>query len=44
VKADARRDRELRRLGYTVFRLEAELVLRQPALAVARVRAALGGG
>lgn len=42
-QADARRDRVLRRLGYTVLRLEAELVLRQPELAVARVRAALGG-
>lgn len=39
-----RRYRILRRLGYTVLRLEAELVLRQPELAVVGVRAALGGG
>ena len=41
--ADARRDRALRRLGYRVLRLEAELVLEAPGEAVARVRAALEG-
>jgi very-short-patch-repair endonuclease len=39
--ADARRDRVLRRLGYRVLRLEAQLVLTQPEEAVARIRAAL---
>jgi very-short-patch-repair endonuclease len=39
--ADARRDRVLRRLGYRVLRLEAELVERDLEQAVARVRAAL---
>ena len=39
--ADARRDRVLRRVGYRVLRLPAELVLRDVAAAVARVRAAL---
>jgi len=39
--ADARRDRVLRRLGYRVLRLEAELVLRHPEQAVALIRAAL---
>jgi very-short-patch-repair endonuclease len=41
-RADARRDRVLRRLGYRVLRLEARLVMQQPELAVARIRAALG--
>lgn len=41
--ADARRERALRRLGYRVLRLEAELVLGAPGEAVARVRAALKG-
>ena len=36
--ADARRDRVLRRLGYRVLRLPAQLVLRQPEVAVDRVR------
>jgi very-short-patch-repair endonuclease len=36
---DARRDDKLRRLGYVVLRLDAELVLRDLARAVARVRA-----
>jgi very-short-patch-repair endonuclease len=31
----------LRRLGYRVLRLEAQLVMQQPELAVARIRAAL---
>ena len=39
--ADARRDRVLARFGYRVLRLDAELVMRNPADAVARVRAAL---
>jgi very-short-patch-repair endonuclease len=39
--ADARRDRKLARLGYRVVRVEAKLVLRDVAAAVARVRAAL---
>ena len=41
--ADARRDRALRRLGYRVLRLEADLVLGAPEEAMARVRAALAG-
>jgi very-short-patch-repair endonuclease len=40
--ADARRDRKLTRLGWRVLRLEAELVLREPEVALARVREALG--
>jgi very-short-patch-repair endonuclease len=36
-RADARRDRQLARLGYRVLRLDAALVLRDPPLAVARV-------
>jgi very-short-patch-repair endonuclease len=39
--ADARRDRVLRRLGYRVLRLEAQLVLERPEEAVALVVAAL---
>ena len=39
--ADASRDRKLRRLGYRVVRLEAELVLRNLPAAIAIVRAAL---
>lgn len=42
--ADARRDRVLVRLGYRVLRLPAQLVLEQPAVAVARVRAAIACG
>jgi very-short-patch-repair endonuclease len=42
--ADARRDRFLLLLGYRVLRLAAELVERDLLAAVARVRAALGGG
>jgi very-short-patch-repair endonuclease len=41
VTADARSDRALTRLGYRVLRLDAELVLKQPEAAVARIRAAL---
>jgi very-short-patch-repair endonuclease len=37
-QADARRDEGLRRLGYTVIRLDAELVMRQLPRAVALVR------
>ncbi len=40
--ADARRDKKLARLGWRVLRLEAELVLREPEVAFARVREALG--
>ena len=36
-RADARRDEKLRRLGYRVLRIEADLVLRKPAAAVALV-------
>jgi very-short-patch-repair endonuclease len=36
-RADARRDRELRRLGYQVIRVPAELVLRRLPLVVARI-------
>jgi leucyl-tRNA synthetase len=39
--ADARRDEKLRRLGYRVLRLEAELVMRDLDGAVARIREAL---
>jgi very-short-patch-repair endonuclease len=39
--ADASRDRKLRRLGYRVVRIEAELVLRDLPGAVALIRAAL---
>ena len=41
-RADARRDRALASAGYTVLRLEAELVMSDLPAAVARVRAALG--
>ena len=39
--ADARRDRVLQRLGYSVLRLEAELVVRYLAVALERIREAL---
>jgi very-short-patch-repair endonuclease len=39
--ADARRDRNLRRLGYTILHLEAALILQQMPLAVNMVRAAV---
>ena len=44
TRADARRDRALRRLGYRVLRLEAQLVMRKPLVALARVREALSRG
>ena len=37
-RADARRDEWLRRAGYRVLRLEAELVERELAVALARIR------
>ena len=40
-RADARRDEKLRRLGYRVLRLEAQLVLHDLPAAVALVREAL---
>jgi len=42
-RADARRDEVLRRAGYHLLHLEAELVLRKPEAAVALVRAAVEG-
>jgi very-short-patch-repair endonuclease len=36
-RADERRDRKLRRLGYRVLRLDAELVLRDLPAALARI-------
>jgi len=39
--ADARRDRELERLGYRVLRLEAKLVLCRLPLALARIAEAV---
>jgi very-short-patch-repair endonuclease len=41
ARADARRDRALARAGYSVVRIEAELVMRDEEAAVARVRAAM---
>jgi very-short-patch-repair endonuclease len=41
ARADARRDRALARAGYSVVRIEAELVMRDEDAAVARVRAAI---
>jgi very-short-patch-repair endonuclease len=41
--ADARRERELERLGYRVVRVEAELVVRDVEAAVAVVRGAVEG-
>ena len=40
-RADARRDEKLRRLGYHVLRVDAALVLREPEVALALVRAAV---
>ena len=40
-RADARRDERLRQLGYRVLRLDAQLVLRELPLALARIREAL---
>ena len=42
--ADARRDRNLSRLGYRVLRIPAESVRSNPAEAVARIVAALRNG
>jgi very-short-patch-repair endonuclease len=39
--ADARRDEKLWRAGYRVLHLPAELVRREPAVVLARIRAAL---
>jgi len=41
TKPDARRDRRLGKLGYRVLQLDADLVLRHPASAVASIRGAL---
>jgi very-short-patch-repair endonuclease len=41
VKADARRDEALHRLGYRVLRLDAELVMRDLPAALARIGAQL---
>ncbi|MFZ5895120.1 MAG: endonuclease domain-containing protein [Myxococcota bacterium] len=41
ASADARRDAELARVGYRVLRIEAELVMRNFAEAVARIEMAL---
>jgi very-short-patch-repair endonuclease len=43
ASADARRDRVLKRLGYRVLRLDAELVSRQLPLAVEAIRKTLEG-
>jgi very-short-patch-repair endonuclease len=43
ARLDGRRDRALLRLGYRVLRLPARLVLEQPAVTIARIRAALAG-
>ena len=40
-RLDARRDRELARLGYRVLRLEAEMVLGQLPVAIVRIQDAL---
>jgi very-short-patch-repair endonuclease len=42
LEADARRDERLRRAGYRVLRLDAELVLRELPRAVVLVKRALG--
>jgi very-short-patch-repair endonuclease len=41
LRSDARRDEKLRRLGCHVLRVDAALVVREPAAAVALVRAAV---
>jgi very-short-patch-repair endonuclease len=43
ARADARRDRELERLGWRVFRLDAAVVLRDLPLALGRVAEAIAG-
>jgi very-short-patch-repair endonuclease len=40
-RSDARRDRELRRIGFAVLRLDARLVMGEHAAVVARVREAV---
>jgi len=40
--ADERRDAKLRRMGYRVLRLDAEIVLRELPVVVERVRGAFG--
>ena len=42
VGSDARRDREVTRMGYRVLRLDADLVRRDVHAAVEQIRAALG--
>ena len=44
AKADVRRDEVLRQMGCRVLRLDAELVMRQLEVAVARVAAAVEAG
>ena len=39
--ADARRDRDMRRLGYRILRLDAEVVLQQLPVAVEAIRATI---
>jgi very-short-patch-repair endonuclease len=41
-RADARRDRNLARLGYRILRLPAALVMLKPAVALERIAQALG--
>ena len=43
-RADARRDRQLAKLGYRTLRLTDELIRCDMAAALAAIRAALGGG
>jgi very-short-patch-repair endonuclease len=43
VRADARRDRKLTRLGYRVLRLDADLVRHDAHAAVKQISAALAG-
>jgi len=43
TQTDLRRDRVFARLGYRVLRLEARLVLHEPALVIARIQAAIAG-
>src|SRR5512145_231759 len=41
IAADERRDRKLTRMGYRILRLDAALVMREPQVAVARIREAI---
>lgn len=41
VAADERRDRRLARLGYGILHLDASLVIREPLVAVERIREAI---